>query len=171
MGGAGQLGGSWVRYTGSWLNGVGCLSLLPGRGVSGSPQRAHGGVTVGNLPSRRRWGCGLGNLKLYLVRLESWSRGLPGAGHNETRHRHTRHRTGFRSGEGAQPREGVGLASFLSLSHCGQMPASVSGYHLLASWGCLLLGHLVGTRDECRGPGASLRSLGAFNTPTSSPKS
>ena len=49
------------------------------------------------------------------------------------------------------------------------MPASVSGYHLLASWGGLLPGHLAGAWDEGSGPGASLRRQGAFNFPTPEP--
>lgn len=45
----------------------------------------------------------------------------------------------------------------------------MSRYHLLASWDGLLPGLLAGARDEGRGPGASLRRLGAFNIPTPEP--
>ena len=45
----------------------------------------------------------------------------------------------------------------------------MSGYHLLASWGGLLPGHLAGAWDEGSGPGASLRRQGAFNIPTPEP--
>lgn len=53
---------------------------------------------------------------------------------------------GFRGEKRGWAREEAGLVGFLSLRNCGQMPASLSGYHILATWGCLLPGHLVGTR-------------------------
>lgn len=55
---------------------------------------------------------------------------------------------GFRSQKGGWVREEAGLVGFLSLFHCGQMPASMRGYHILATWGCLLVGIRVGAEGQ-----------------------
>lgn len=74
---------------------------------------AHRGRLVGSpqeTPRQMRLGVSAA-LSLYLVKeLESGSASK--AGPKETVR-------GFRSEKGGQPREGAGLAGFLSLSHCG----------------------------------------------------